>query len=68
MELHGLQGKSELNGQRGVVVKFIGSSGRYRVQLEGDMVDGERGGEGEAFSLSAEKLKLLDCVDSCVDW
>ena len=61
VELHGLQGKSELNGRRGVVVKFIGSSGRYRVQLEGDMVDGERGGEGEAFSLSAENLNLLDC-------
>ena len=30
--------------------------------------ESERGGEGEAFSLSAEKLKLLDCVDSCVDW
>jgi len=49
VELRGLQAKPELNGRRGVVVKFIGSSGRYRVQLD------EEGG-GEAFSLKAENL------------
>jgi len=52
VELRGLQAKPELNGRRGVVVKFIGSSGRYRVQLD------EEGG-GEAFSLKAENLLLL---------
>ena len=50
VELHGLQAKPELNGRRGVVVKFTGSSGRYRVQL-----DGEGGGE---FSLKRENIAL----------
>jgi aminoglycoside phosphotransferase len=48
VELRGLQAKPELNGRRGVVVKFVGSSGRYRVQL----VDEESG----EFSLKAENL------------
>merc|ERR1711965_756061 len=47
VELRGLQAKPELNGRRGVVVKFVGSSGRYRVELD----DG-----GEQFSLKAESL------------
>ena len=50
MELRGLQAKPELNGRRGVVVKFVDSSGRYRVQLdEGD----------EAFSLKAGSLFVV---------
>ena len=53
MELRGLQAKPELNGRRGVVVKFIGSSGRCRVQLD------EGHGLGE-FSLKAENMTLLD--------
>ena len=48
VELRGLQAKPELNGRRGVVVKFVSSSGRYRVQLDGE--------GGEAFSLKAENL------------
>ena len=36
VELRGLQAKPELNGRRGVVVKFVGSTGRYRVQLDGE--------------------------------
>ena len=47
VELRGLQAKPELNGRRGVVVKFVSSSGRHRVQLD----EG-----GEAFSLKAENL------------
>ena len=50
VELRGLQAKPELNGRRGVVVKVVGSSGRYRVQLdEGD----------EAFSLKAGSLFVV---------
>ena len=52
VELRGLQAKPGLNGWRGVVVKFIGSSGRYRVQLD----EGEAWG-GEEFSLKAENMK-----------
>ena len=35
VELRGLQAKPELNGRRGVVVKFVASSERCRVQLDG---------------------------------
>ena len=51
VELRGLQAKPELNGRRGVVVKFVGSSGRYRVQLDGE--------GGEAFGLKAGNLSIL---------
>ena len=50
VELCGLQAKPGLNGRRGVVVKFIGASGRYRVQLDE--------GSGE-FNLKAENLRLF---------
>ena len=36
VELRGLQAKPELNGRRGVAVEFVGLSGRYRVQLDGE--------------------------------
>ena len=36
VELHGLQAKPELNGRRGVITKFVASSGRYSVQLDDD--------------------------------
>ena len=52
VELRGLQAKPELNGRRGVVVKFVSSSsGRYRVQLDGK-------GDGE-FSLKAGNLFVV---------
>ena len=50
VELRGLQAKPELNGRRGVVVKFVSSSRRCRVELDED---------GEAFSLKAENLLVI---------
>jgi TPR repeat protein len=50
VELRGLKGKPELNGQRGVVVSFDAASGRCKVKLE----DG-----GGPFKLKAENLALL---------
>ena len=55
VELRGLKAKPELNGRRGVVVKFIGSSERCRVQLD------EGGGE---FSLDIGSLSIID-VEHC---
>ena len=56
MELRGLQAKPELNGQWGVVVKFIGSSERYRVQLDG----GEK--LGERWGVQPEARELACCA------
>ena len=55
VQLRGLQAKPELNGRQGVVVKFMGSSGRYRVVM------GVSGGaqQGEAFNLKKENLMVL---------
>jgi TPR repeat protein len=47
VELRGLKGKPELNGQRGVVVGFSAASGRCKVELEG--------GRGQ-FSLKPENI------------
>ena len=54
VELRGLQAKPELNGRRGVVVKFIGSSGRYRVHLD------EGGGE---FHLKEGNMAVVPSLD-----
>ena len=51
VELRGLQAKPELNGRRGVVVKFVSSTERYRVQLDGE--------GGREFSLKAENLLVV---------
>ena len=57
VELRGLQAKPELNGRQGVVVKFVSSSGRHRVELD---ERGEEAGEEQegAFSLKAGNLLL----------
>ena len=39
VELRGLRGKPELNGRRGVVIRFVASSGRYAVRVDGGVVD-----------------------------
>jgi len=58
VELRGLQAKPELNGRRGVVVKFVSSTGRYRVELD-ERGEGAAGEEQEgAFSLKAGNLLL----------
>ena len=39
VELRGLQAKPELNGQQGAVIKFVASSGRYAVRVDGGVGD-----------------------------
>merc|ERR1719491_398253 len=49
--VHGLKGAAELNGLEGKVVKWIASSCRWEVQLEG--VDGTKGLKAENLRVSS---------------
>ena len=51
VELHGLKAKPQLNGQYGIVVGYVASSGRFTV-----VVEGARGETETKMSIKPENL------------